>query len=236
MANPQKFLYKIFSKAEKGLSKLNKHLLRKIDRQYPIVEQWYKEDPHSLKRSTFDHLNSNSIVFDLGGYEGQWTSDIYSRYRCSVYVFEPVKQFYSLISERFKENSDIKVFRFGLGNNETMLTISVNEFASSVIKSFDGCISEEIQIKKFKSFIEDHKIQTIDLIKINIEGSEYELLQHIIDIEFIAHIKGLLVQFHNFEESSEIKMKNLKNALSKTHEPVFQYEFVWEYWILKSSY
>jgi len=54
-------------------------------------------------------LSRNSIVFDLGGYKGQWASDVYSRYLCTIYVFEPVKEFFEKIKDKFSKNSKIKV-------------------------------------------------------------------------------------------------------------------------------
>lgn len=32
-------------------------------------------------------LNEDSVVFDLGGYKGEWTEKIFSKYRCYIYVF-----------------------------------------------------------------------------------------------------------------------------------------------------
>ncbi len=49
------------------------------------------------------------MVLDLGGYEGQWASDLYARRRCRIDVFEPVARFAAAIAERFRHNSDIRV-------------------------------------------------------------------------------------------------------------------------------
>jgi hypothetical protein len=35
-------------------------------------------------------LNADSVCIDIGGYEGQWASDIFGRYGCTIHVFEPV--------------------------------------------------------------------------------------------------------------------------------------------------
>lgn len=34
-----------------------------------------------------DHLTRHSVVFDLGGYEGEWAADMRARYDCIVHVF-----------------------------------------------------------------------------------------------------------------------------------------------------
>jgi hypothetical protein len=48
-------------------------------------------------------LDEHSLVLDLGGYEGQWTSDIVARYGCRVHVFEPVPEFAAAIAKRFAQ-------------------------------------------------------------------------------------------------------------------------------------
>lgn len=227
------FIYKFSSKIEKSFSKLNHLLLKETDKQYSTVNRWYREDPHSLKRSTFDFLDQDSLVFDLGGYEGQWSSDIYSRYRCKLYIFEPVQQYYELIKERFIKNPDISVFAYGLGAGDSTPQIALNKFASSVVKVSRKTSTETIVIRDFLSFIKENNVDCIHLIKINIEGSEYELLTHLISTGFIKKIKGLLIQFHNFYPDAISKMQDIKEKLALTHDPVFQYEFVWEYWFLK---
>ena len=32
-------------------------------------------------------LNEKSVVFDIGGYNGQWTSEIFSKYCCAFSIF-----------------------------------------------------------------------------------------------------------------------------------------------------
>ena len=63
-------------------------------------------------------LAHDSIVFDLGGFKGQWASDIYSRYRSKIYVFEFVPAFAEKIRKRFTGNPDIVVYPYGLGTEK----------------------------------------------------------------------------------------------------------------------
>ena len=75
------------------------------------------------------------------------------------------------------------------------------------------------------------KINTsIDLMKINIEGAEYDLLEHLIENKFVENIKDIQVQFHDFVPNAEARMKNIQAGLSKTHYLTYQYPFVWENW------
>ena len=44
---------------------------------------WFKIQGDKTLRLNYN-LNDASLVFDLGGYEGQWSSDIFSKYCCFI--------------------------------------------------------------------------------------------------------------------------------------------------------
>jgi len=63
-------------------------------------------------------LNSDSLVFDVGGYLGDWSDAIYQKYQCKIWIFEPVKLYYQKMSKKFSNISKIRVFNFGLGSKD----------------------------------------------------------------------------------------------------------------------
>ena len=91
------------------------HLSGKIYRspQQRMVDQWSEDRGDETLRLNYD-LDENSIVFDLGGYEGQWASDIFSRYCSTIHIFEPVADFAKRTERRFRGNKKIFVHDFGL--------------------------------------------------------------------------------------------------------------------------
>jgi len=71
------------------------------------------------ERFRFDYeLDEKAVVLDLGGYDGQWASDIYGRYGCNVYVFKPVQAYAEKIKSRFARNIKIKVLPYALGGKK----------------------------------------------------------------------------------------------------------------------
>ena len=40
-------------------------------------------------------LNSDSVLFEVGGFLGEWVNKMYNKYNCNVYVFEPVLTYYN---------------------------------------------------------------------------------------------------------------------------------------------
>ena len=196
-----------------------------------MVARWYEADGENTLRIEYDNLNENSIVMDLGGYKGEWASNIYSKYLCNVFVFEPAPFFYQKLKKRFERNPKIRIYPFGLGSQDKEEKIYLNAESTSIHKKKGK--PENISIKNFETFLKQNDIKKIGLIKINIEGSEYDLLEFIIKNGLAEQIENIQVQFHNFVENAETKMKQIQNGLSNTHTLTYQYNFVWENWKLK---
>ena len=69
----------------------------------------------------------------------------------------------------------------------------------------------------------------------NIEGSEYKLLNEIIDSGYIKNINYLQVQFHSFVNDSKELRRLIRKQLRKTHKCIFNYPFLWESWQKKNT-
>lgn len=192
-----------------------------------IHHSWFAIQGDKTLRVQYD-LNKDSVVFDLGGYEGQWASDIFARFCCNVYIFEPVLAFADGIRSRFAKNPHIRVFPFGLSAINTTAKLCVSADSTSQFKK-NGDL-EEVVLVKASDFLAEQNIKAIDLIKINIEGGEYELLEHLLDTGLIASIRDIQVQFHDFIPGAEARMKRIQERLSATHYLTYNYPFVWENW------
>jgi len=94
---------------------------------------WFEIQGDKTLRLDYE-LDEKSLVFDLGGYEGQWASDIFSKYSCFIYIFEPVEEFFEKIRQRFSKNKKISVYKFGLGKQNQNAEISLEKSASSMFK------------------------------------------------------------------------------------------------------
>ena len=108
------------------------------------------------------------------------------------------------------------------------IEINLDEDGSSVHKA--GSKSQTIQLRSVVDFINLNKIEQIELLKINIEGGEYEVLPALIESGLIDRIKNLQIQFHDFIPNAVQKRDAIRNDLSKTHKLTYDYYFVWENW------
>jgi FkbM family methyltransferase len=196
------------------------------------VVPWFRDNGDKTLRLNYE-LNEKSVVIDLGGYEGQWAADIFCKYVCSIHVFEPVKKFADNIEERFKKNSKVMIYAYGLSKANIKEKLSISADSSSTFKP--GQETEEIQLVKIDDFLVKNNIEHVDLMKINIEGGEYDLLEHLTHSDRISIFENIQVQFHDFVPMAKERMYAIQNNLSKTHYLTYQYEFVWENWKLKNT-
>jgi FkbM family methyltransferase len=195
-------------------------------------EPWRDADGDRTHRVNYD-LNARSIVFDLGGYRGDWASDIFSRFCCTIHVFEAVPDYAAGLVRRFERNTSIHIYPFGLASADSVQSISVAEERSSAFAQ--GGRQVEMKLVRAADFFTQHAVDHIDLMKVNIEGGEYDLVEHLIAASLITKIANLQVQFHDIFPDAEARMQAIQASLRCTHELTYQFPFMWENWRIKSA-
>lgn len=201
----------------------------------PFIKQehdrWFADNGDTTKLLDYN-LTNESIVFDCGGYKGEWANNIFNLYGCKIHIFEPIKKHQENIKQRLGDNKNITLHDYGVASEDRKAMLCMQQDGSSefLITNLQNSYNyEEVQLKKISNLIDNH----IDLIKINIEGAEYEVLTDLINSGKIKQISNVLVQFHSeddgIENATEIR-KNIHNSLSETHKLLWNYEFCWESW------
>ena len=218
MINLNKYIIELSGNILKYLKKLKSKLLPSyIEKEF---RRWESDGGDFELRFNYN-LNKRSIVFDLGGFKGDFASDLYARMPCKIYIFEPVKEYHLIIKNRFKLNKMIKFFPYGLSNKtESKFIEKKGECSSIFIKNNENYKSkkmEKIKLLDIDEFINENKIYKIDLMKINIEGGEYDVIQRLVDTNKVEIIKNLQIQFHILDKKSMKKKDDIRRILQKTH-------------------
>jgi len=175
-------------------------------------------------------LDRDSLVLDVGGFVGDWTADIVERYGSRVLVFEPIPRYCEQIGRRFEGSPNVIVRECGLSHRSEVLRMQDNFMGSSV---FGPNPNVTVQMKDVAEVFEDIGDERVDLIKINIEGGEYALLERMIEKNLLVRCRKIMVQFHDRyhpRREAAARRASIVAEIEKTHAPVFQYPFVWEAW------
>jgi len=224
--------HKIYKKIIRRLRKYYQLYVLKEPKQL-VLKAWLHERGDDTHRIDYD-LTSSSLVFDVGGYKGDWTEKIDAKYHPWINIFEPVLSYFMSIERRFTGNKKVSVYNFALSNKTCEKIMAVDESSSSFYKKV-GREQIKVEMRDIAEVMEKLQLRDVDLMKINIEGCEYDLLERLIEVEFVKNIKNIQVQFHDFVPDAEERMKKIQKELQKTHYLTYCYPFVWENWTLHNT-
>jgi FkbM family methyltransferase len=213
----------------------NPHRELSIDEQQIIhdfgytraIMRWMRDRGDATLRVNYP-LRPDSIVFDVGGYSGDWCAAIVRRYDPHVHVFEPIAEFADHVAKRFANNRKVHVHRFGLSDCDGTLTMGIAGPGSSSFQT--GGALEQVAMRDIASFVSEQEITQIDLIKINIEGGEYSLLPRMIETGLVKKCQHIQIQFHEWVPGSHRARRQIRKQLRTSHELSYDYPFVWEGW------
>lgn len=202
------------------------------DRLKVVRKSWKVNNNKYILSTDFPHINEDSLVLDVGGYLGNWASDLFSRRMPFINIYEPIPSFSSYIKLRFKTNNKIKVFGYGLYHTSVDKNMFISRDGSSVYYDKNKVESSDLLICKFVNVVDEITSlnKPIDLIKLNCEGSEYNILNELIKSGTIKNIKCIMVQFHRVVNMSyNSKRNNIISELKKLgFKPVFSFPYTWE--------
>ena len=211
-----------------------RHMRRKL---WPTEKErahaaWKVANGDATVRVEYD-LEPDNTAVDLGGYEGRWASEIFKRYGCNIHVFEPVSPFAASLEKRFASDDKVRVYDYALGASNREFDISISGDGSSAFRQSDQI--EHVRERKFSEWFAGTGLDRIELLKINIEGGEYELLDHLLGTGLIKFIRDLQIQFHDFVPDAERRMHDLRASISQTHSQTYHFPFIWDGWALRSQ-
>lgn len=195
------------------------------------IDRWIADRGDQTVRIDYP-LSSASLVVDVGGFQGNWSQQILDRYGCSICIFEPVSAYTQTITKRFEGCAKVTVYPFGLADAAARTQIAVLGAASSVF-AVGQRQYETIELRDAAEVLEPLRSRGIDLIKINIEGGEYDLLARMIETGIARSCRDIQVQFHPQIPGAVELRRQLQEALSVSHRLTYEYPFVWENWRLK---
>jgi len=156
------------------------------------------------KNLNFLNLNENSVVIDFGANVGNFSLYIYDKFNSKLYCYEPNPYCCQYLKKIFNKNPKVKIFNKGVSNTSTILNLYLAKSDSAKYSLAEGCsysknktnVSSENFIKTKTENIKKIllKYKYIDLLKIDIEGWEYKIINHV--IKNIYKIKTVYIELH----------------------------------------
>jgi FkbM family methyltransferase len=173
------------------------------------------------------------VIFSFGlGEDVSFDIEIIKEYECNIFGFDPTPKSIKYV-ESLKLPKNFKLYKYALSDKAGTLKFNLpknEEHVSGSLENIASGNTVEVICKDLKSICEELSITNIDILKMDIEGSEYRVIENMI----LNNIKPkqILVEYHHFFTSfKNIDTKNsiellLKNGYELFHIDGYNYSFI----------
>jgi FkbM family methyltransferase len=182
-------------------------------------------------RYDYPDMTADSVVLDCGGFEGTFAEGISQRYDCTVHVLEPVRAFYERTRERLKDRPKVRVWPFGIWHWTTMLPMKVCGDVTGAYRQ-EGQDESVLVLRAVDlgRSLARKVDSTLHLLKLNIEGAEFDVLESLLDHGAVWRYENIQVQWHDVAPNAEARRDKIIERLSVSHELTFDHGWVWQSW------
>lgn len=153
----------------------------------------------------FDTENKKPIIFDCGANVGFAT--IYFKWlypESEIYAFEPDKRTFEVLKKNILQNKLDKVYLFNvaISNRDGKIDFFIDlKNPGSVVMSTkrERTLKDKITVDciSLSSLIKNKNIPKIDLVKMDIEGSEKEVIEDLNNTNQLAKVMKLVIEYHH---------------------------------------
>jgi len=135
------------------------------------------------------HNNKEIIIFDVGANVGNWSQLVLKDFKeidHQLFCFEPAKESFYQLKKNLDHHLNIKFYNFAFGAKNEAKSLFYDKETSGLASIYNRQLahfniklnlSQSIKVRTLDNFCEVNKIKKIDFLKIDVEGSELNVLK-----------------------------------------------------------
>ena len=188
-----------------------------------------------LQKRFFHNVAPNSLFLDFGGYLGEWTDAALASGVDEIWIFEPNPDFYKYLNGRYYANRKIKII-----TDVIELQSRTQIFYSDGLASSSILASSHLKIDLGKSFevicrpFTDDEVKYMKsrnvIVKMNIEGAEYQLLNYFSQIDLFGSVSRFAIQTHVLNKQTYHNLTVYYKTMSKYMKLKVSFPVIWDVW------
>ena len=127
----------------------------------------------------------SAMILDVGAHRGEYADAAACLLgkKAVIHCFEPCQDAFDLLSARFNSRPGIHCHQTALGASETtgLLIAAAGESTTGYLQTSSVNAGDtggaQVRVVRLDQFCEAHQIDLIDLLKLDVEGGEYDVLK-----------------------------------------------------------
>src|SRR6266550_2861683 len=175
-------------------------------------------------------VSADTLVVDAGGFDGSWSKEVLIRYGCRALIFEPVPDYARHLRNVFGRNNRVEVVQGALFGRDGEGTMGVAAYSSSLFLR-TAARTVTVPLLDVARVFRERDLTDVACLSLNVEGSEYDILDRLVETGLMRRVRSLVVQFHQNVPEHVARRAVIQRSLALTHEKRFDFPFVWECWI-----
>ncbi|MFA5886954.1 MAG: FkbM family methyltransferase [Patescibacteria group bacterium] len=171
-------------------------------------------------------LNPQAVIIDIGAHIGSFTLYLKNKLPSSrVYCFEPAQSNYNILVDNINLNGlqnvkAIKMALAGKSGSAYLKTAGLNSNAYNL-----GNAGEAVASIDLDTFLRGENLENIDLLKMDCEGTEYEILSN---FKQLNKIKSIILEYHRLDDQFNgqyiINLLTAQGFVLNFRQDLFDYE------------
>ncbi len=197
----------------------------RISRQVNCTHAWYGNQYGGFYAHP-EVLNAASVVYSFGiGEDISFDRAIIERHGCQVFGFDPTPKSIDWVGrQQLPEGFHFYPYGIGVTTGFVQFNLPKNKehVSGSMVQHryLDEQNSISVPMKSFADILSELGHQRIDVLKMDIEGAEYGVLQSVLDTP--VEIRQILIEVHErFFDDGRAKTRQLLQALAAKGFEVF---------------
>lgn len=208
-------------------TKIEKNRIRLLKRYTPFKTYVFYSPIKAVDKSSFLYMydeifekeiykfkssRKNPYIIDAGSNIGLSIIYFKKKYPNSkILGFEPDRNIFKILEDNLKslKLTDVEIIEKGLSNQNGQVLFYSEGSDGGRIKQETDKGTYEIKTTKLSTFIKD---KVVDFLKIDIEGSEYDVIEE--SKEHLKNIENIFIEYHSYFNKPQ-KLHNILEILSK---------------------
>lgn len=158
------------------------------------------------------NIRDNPLVIDLGAHIGLFCLKVMFLHKnARIFAYEPVNSNFELLMENIEMNQlskNVNIFNMAVSGKSEKRKINISKINSaghSMLIAEDQSEQIVVNCTTLEKIFLDNAINSVDILKIDVEGAEYDILYSTPPSLFV-NIKNIILEYHEYEGNTVFEL------------------------------